>query len=307
MNLSQLRFAQAVAASGSFTSAAAACFVTQPTLSNGIAELERELGEKLFTRTTRRVALTEFGKHMLPAISEALNAQAALALRAKAYLQPEKRLIRIGTSPLVSSTVLKAIVEPFQRQNPDVELIFREMNWDDLCRMLDEGMLDFVFGAKGGPTSGRSRKLERAFLYREPLLFIPQRFDWHGSVRNGGVNFGDIAGETFVMVPDACGLARATRALFRSHRRKIHEYSGQALSYQVLEQWANLGIGAAVLPKSKVTHGADHTFAIIDKAGRPAAIEFEAVWLNPDAGIAHLLAFARHLRKDVPALIDGLV
>ena len=54
----------------------------------------------------------------------------------------------------------------------------------------------------------------------------------------------DIAEETYVVVPDACGLARATRALFRSHRRNLCKYSGEAMSYQVLKQWAGLGIGA---------------------------------------------------------------
>ena len=307
MNLSQLRFAKAVASSGSFTSAAATCFVTQPTLSNGIAELESELGQRLFSRTTRKVALTEFGEHMLPAISEVLAAQEALVLRAKAYLHPQKRLIRIGTSPLISPTFLRAIVEPFQQQNPNVDLIFREMNLDDLYKMLEGGMLDFVFGAVGISATSRARKLERAALYREPLFFIPRRSEWHGPTRKNTVRFEDISEETFVMVPDSCGLAQATRALFRSHRRKIHEYSGQALSYQVLEQWANLGIGAAVLPKSKVTPKADLTLAIIDKAGHPVAVEFEAVWLNRDPSATHLVAFAKHLRQVVPTLADGLV
>jgi DNA-binding transcriptional LysR family regulator len=79
------------------------------------------------------------------------------------------------------------------------------------------------------------------------------------------------------------------------------------LSYQVLEQWANLGIGAAVLPKSKLTSKADLSLAIIDKAGQPVAIEFEAVWSNRDPSAAHLANFAKHLREVVPKLIEGLV
>ena len=74
MNLIQLRFASAVAATGSFTAAATQCFVTQSTLSNGIAQLVGELGERLFTRTTRAVALTAFGRHVLPHINEVLSA-----------------------------------------------------------------------------------------------------------------------------------------------------------------------------------------------------------------------------------------
>jgi len=61
------------------------------------------------------------------------------------------------------------------------------------------------------------------------------------------------------MVPDACGLARATRALFRTQRKKLHEYPGQAMGYRVLEEWAALKIGAAILPKSKVTRAVSLT------------------------------------------------
>lgn len=75
MNLSQLRYVKAVAETGSFTLAAERCYVTQPTLSNGIAQLEQELEERLFTRTTRAVSLTPFGQHILPFMDRLLDAQ----------------------------------------------------------------------------------------------------------------------------------------------------------------------------------------------------------------------------------------
>jgi len=307
MTLSQLRFAKAVATSGSFTAAAVACSVTQPTLSNGVAELESELGQRLFTRTTRRVALTEFGEQLLPSIADVLAAHEALLLRARAQSQPHKRLIRIGTSPLISPSFLSAIVEPFQKRNPNVDLIYREMNLDDLYAMLDGGALDFVFGAVGvSNVKGRARKWVRAALYREPLRFIPSGGEWEGPQRKHSVHFEDIARETFVMVPNPCGLAQVTRALFRAHRRKLREYSGQALSYQVLAQWAQLGIGAAILPKSKLGADAAPAFEIIDKEGRVSAIEFEAVWAAPNSGAPHLAAFAEHLSETVPELLRGL-
>jgi LysR family transcriptional regulator, hydrogen peroxide-inducible genes activator len=88
MNLSQLRFASAVASTGSFTAAAAACCVTQPTLSNGIAQLEAELGERLFLRTTRKVALTPFGVHVLPYVDQVLAAQASLVQQTRPTFAP---------------------------------------------------------------------------------------------------------------------------------------------------------------------------------------------------------------------------
>ena len=78
MNLQQLRYACMLAEHGSFVEAANRCGVTQPTLSNGIAALEAELGVRLFARTTRSVRLTEYGQHLLPGITDVLNAQTQL-------------------------------------------------------------------------------------------------------------------------------------------------------------------------------------------------------------------------------------
>ncbi|MEI8326363.1 MAG: LysR family transcriptional regulator [Betaproteobacteria bacterium] len=302
MNFGQLRFASAVASTGSFTAAAAVCCVTQPTLSNGIAQLENELGERLFVRTTRKVALTPFGIHVLPYVNEVLSAQDSLLHQTKAFLSPRKRLIRIGTSPLVSANLLGLMIEPFRLRNPGVDVVLREMNMTDLHRMLDDRLLDFVFGVADvhkGPWIA-------TFLYEEPLLFIPRGAVWPTGTRPRSVQLKDIAQETYVMVPDACGLARATRALFRSQRRKLHEYSGEAMSYQVLEEWAALGIGAAILPKSKVAAGAHASFPIADKFGGEVTIGFQAIWLRNDAQAQHLLEFANHLRKVVPGIIGGL-
>jgi LysR family hydrogen peroxide-inducible transcriptional activator len=302
MNLNQLRFAHALAATESFTAAAAECFVTQPTLSNGIAQLEMALGERLFVRTTRKVALTPFGAHLLPCIADVLRAQATLALQARAFLKPGKQLIRIGSSPLISARLMGLMIEPFKRRYPDVDFVLREMNMADLYRMLDEGQLDFVFGVAGvhkGPWV-------KTFLYREPLLFIPCGLAWTAAPAARTVTLKDIAQETYVMVPDACGLARATRALFRSHRRKLREYSGEAMSYLVLEQWAALGIGAAILPKSRLSAQAERALPIIDKSGQQASLAFEAVWTPGSDNAGSAQAFAKHLQGVAPAIAAGL-
>lgn len=302
MNLSQLRFAGAVAFTGSFTAAAAQCCVTQPTLSNGIAQLEDELGERLFVRTTRTVALTPFGAHLLPYINEVLGAQAGLVQQARVFLKPDKRLIRIGTSPLINANLLGLMIEPFRRQRPEVDVVLREMNMADLYRMLDEGLLDFVFGVANVHKSAWATTV----LYAEPLLFVPRAAVRSNRERPQSVQLKDIADETYVMVPDACGLSRATRALFRSQRKKLHEYAGAAMSYQVLEEWAALGIGSAIIPRSKVISSKNMSSPIADKSGTAVTIKFEAVWSRTGTQAAHFLEFADHLRTVVPGIVGGL-
>lgn len=302
MNFNQLRFAAALADTESFTLAAKECHVTQPTLSNGITQLEDELGERLFVRTTRKVTLSPFGIHVLPYIIDVLHAQSAMVSQSKTFLFPDKKLIRIGTSPLVSANLFGLIIEPFRLQHPDVDIVLREMNMNDLYRMLDEGLLDFIFGVaninKGAMTT--------SFLYAEPLIFIPRGGTWPNSSRAPSVQLKDIADETYVMVPDACGLAHTTRALFRSNRHHLHEYSGEAMSYQILEEWASLGIGAAILPKSKITSSKNATFGIKDKSNQEVIISFEAAWSQINTNATHLLNFSNHLRHVVPSIITGL-
>ncbi len=302
MNFNQLRFATALASTESFTLAAKECHVTQPTLSNGITQLEDELGERLFVRTTRKVTLSTFGTHVLPYIIDVLNAQSAMVFQSKTFLFPDKKLIRIGTSPLVSANLFGLIIEPFRLQYPGVDIVLREMNMKDLYRMLDEGLLDFVFGV----ANINKGSMITTFLYDEPLIFIPRGGVWPNPSRTFSVQLKDIASETYVMVPDACGLSRTTRALFRSNRRQLHEYSGEAMSYQVLEEWAALGIGAAILPKSKITSNKNATFGITDKSNNEVIIRFEASWPRTNTNATHLLEFSNHLRNVVPSVITGL-
>jgi LysR family transcriptional regulator, hydrogen peroxide-inducible genes activator len=302
MNLTQLRFAHAVATYGSFTGAAEACFVTQPTLSNGVAQLEEELGAPLFARTTRKVDLTPFGTHLMPYIAEALSAQGSVLTQAKAFLEPEQRSIRIGTSPLLNAGLLRPMLEPFRAINPNVEIILREMNMADLYRMLDGDLIDYIFGV----VDQQNPRLISIPLYEEPLLFIPRGENWAGRSQEGAVDFSEISEETYVMVPDACGLSRTTRSLFRSFRRKLKEYSGAALSYQVLQDWAALGLGAAILPQSKVQQGRQTSYEIMTKKGSLLHISFEAMWKSSESRATHLLTFEAHLRDVVPSIVDSM-
>lgn len=303
MNISQLRYAKAIAETASFSKAAEICCVTQPTLSNAIAHLEEELGARLFIRTTRKVDLTPFGQHILPLIENVLNAQTELEKGAKAYLNPEQKLIRLGVSPLINTRLLAKLIEPFRRNNPHIEIILKECNMADLDRHLEAQKMDSVFAlARPGKSS-----LGSCLFYEEPLFFLPSGSANAPGTKSGRVRLDEIASETFVMVPDGCGLARATRDLFKAQHLRLNEYSGQALSYQVLEDWAALGIGAAILPRSKVSAANQSARPLLLKTGEQLKLTYQALWNKNAVSAPHLKQFILHLKKAVPHMIKGLV
>ncbi len=83
--------------------------------------------------------------------------------------------------------------------------------------------------------------------------------------------------EQFLLVPSPCGLTMFTKRLFRSHGLPLRAYPGEAASYRVLEQWTALGLGAALIPRSKLSSpGVPHR-PLTDE-GHQVRISFEAVW-----------------------------
>jgi LysR family transcriptional regulator, hydrogen peroxide-inducible genes activator len=302
MNFQQLRYVVAVAEVGSFGEAARHCHVTQPTLSNGVAQLEEELGGQFFERTTRSVKLTEFGQLLLPRITDVLNAQALLLAKAKEGVNSTHQHLSIGVSPIFGSKLANVILEPFWRNSPQIKIIFREINLTEMMQMMAQGDLDFVFGPYD-PAAKREQNATIIRLFEEELRFIISE---QTPEREHAVTLKEIANHALVMVPDACGLTQLTRNLFRKNKLKMREYAGQAMSYNILLDWALMGIGAAILPLSKLPAQTGMQIQISKSKSDIVKIGYQVSWhekakLSPPA-----LALATYLKNLAPQFASGL-
>jgi LysR family transcriptional regulator, hydrogen peroxide-inducible genes activator len=284
MNLNQLRFVRAVVDAGTFTAAAEQCFVTQSTLSTGVALLEKELGAKLFVRTTRSVSLTPFGRGLLPRIDKILAAHSELQRAAEELAGADAEVVRLGVCPLVDSRRLEEVLRPYRDANRNVRVVLEQLDGVEPKVVLDEGRFHFVIG----PSETRRRPLERALLYEDPLVYV-------AGAGEGPVRLQEIAADTFLLVNETCGLTLLTRQLFKSRRLALHEYEGRGVSFPVLEEWAAVGLGSAILPRSKVS-SPDQARPIVFGNGHPATIRFDAVWSPSAIRSPHLEALARQLK-----------
>jgi DNA-binding transcriptional LysR family regulator len=295
LTLAVLRYTSEVARRGSFTAAARECGVSQPTVSNAIADLEDALGVRLFERSTKRLAATPAGDRLVPLVQGIVSAVAELEREARAIKAPEKKLLRIGFSPLVGAQRLGLLFEPFVRQIDGLEIVYKECAQDDMESRIDAGAVDVVCGVGLAKAHQRARQL----LYREPLRYIAP----NGTTLGEAITLREIARARLVLTVGLCGLAPATRALFAQSKIRIDEYAGQAMSYSVLEDWAELGIGGAVLPASFVRKARS---AALVRDGDPIEIAYEAVWRKDLLVADHTKAFARYVRTTVPRLVKGL-
>jgi DNA-binding transcriptional LysR family regulator len=140
MDLRLIRYFAAVAEAKSFSGGAKLAFVTQPTLSSGIAALEKELGMKLFERHPRGVRVTGDGERLLEHARTILRE--VQALRSREPKVPGLRRLRLGVLHTVPSWVSASLVRAFQRLAPDVPVFAQEAGLADLRKRLFEGRFD---------------------------------------------------------------------------------------------------------------------------------------------------------------------
>lgn len=306
MNLNHLRFVKALSETHSFSRAAEACFVTQPALSNAVAQLERELGGPLFERTTRKVVLTTFGQHLLPLVEDVLNARSELQRSAEIFFNPDHKLVRIGMSPLVDMRMLTLTLEPFCRDHPDVELIFKECFLNDLDSRLGNEQVDFGIRPNWTDRAAHKGYIRNPF-YDEPLYFIPPSVQPSTTTTATSIQLNEITNETYVLTPDVCGLTSTVQALFDEQGFRLKKYPGQALSYEVLQEWAALGIGAAILPRSKISPSNCKSASVLLLApGREATVRHEVIWNRNGAHSTHVAACREYIQNVVPEIVAGL-
>ncbi len=192
MELTQVEAVVEVARQKSFTRAAQALFLTQPTISSRIQALERDLDCLLFERRSRGVALTEEGRAFLPYAERTLQAiRDGLDALANSREATGGRLA-IGAARNVGAYVLPPILEAFRRRHPGVELQIRTGRSSDVLGMLlnDEVHIGFARMLV-------HRDLRSVHLYDEEVaLFVHPS---HSFTSGPGVTLYDVGREPLIL------------------------------------------------------------------------------------------------------------
>jgi LysR family transcriptional regulator, hydrogen peroxide-inducible genes activator len=147
MEIHQLRYFCAVARHGTFTRAAQAERVAQPSLSQQVLKLEAELGAKLFDRLSKSVRLTSFGSAFLPKAEQILRELSEAKTEILEMNGKNKGEISVGAIPTVAPYLLPPVLSSFSRQHPGVVINVIEDTTPVLLDRLQAGTVDLVIGA----------------------------------------------------------------------------------------------------------------------------------------------------------------
>jgi LysR family transcriptional regulator, hydrogen peroxide-inducible genes activator len=241
MELHQLRYVVAVAETGNFTRAAARSFVAQPSLSQQIAKLERELGHKLFHRLGRRAVPTEAGRVFLERARRILLEvdDAAKEIRDDPKVE---RTITIGVVQTLAPYVLPRLLTRSRSQFPNLQVFTREGFRSDLVEAVVRGELDLAFVS----LPLKDNRLSVETIYSEPLLLAVGRD--HRLASQPQVIPNDLAEETFVMLGDGNTLTTQIQR-FCGEYDFTPRIGYRCAQVTTLKALVGLGLGIAILPQ----------------------------------------------------------
>jgi DNA-binding transcriptional LysR family regulator len=145
-DLRRLRYLAAVADAGQISRAAQTLYMTQPALSQSLAQLERDVGVPLLRRHARGVELTEAGEALLTKGRLVLqNAAEGLDAARSGTNRPSSKLLTIGFLPHTLGPVARATLDLFAVGRPDVTIRLRELTYVTHTSSLADGKVDAAF------------------------------------------------------------------------------------------------------------------------------------------------------------------
>ncbi len=233
IHLRQLAYLREVARQGTVTRAAEALAVSQPALSQSLADLERRLGVVLFERAGRYRRLTDDGHEVLAFAERMLAETSALQERLGARVRGRRGSLRVGMIDAASLYVLPAVIQRYRTTYPDIDLSLHVETSTELVRRLRAFDLDLVFVVGPPDEDLHADEVAREALY----LYAPP-----------GEHPDALAADAdWVLYPEGS----RTRAVINEGLARLGIRARVTLEShnpEVLRQMVALGLGWSVLP-----------------------------------------------------------
>ena len=248
--LRQLHYLKLLAEHGSFSRAAEAAHVTQPTLSAGIAELEKILGSPVVDRARSGVILTAVGEEVVERAHAILNRTEDLVQTARSAAEPLSGRFRLGVIPTIAPFLLPRALPKLRAQYPRLRLFLREDLTQRLVATLKAGGLDAVLIALPHDLTG----LDYAHVEDDELLAaLPAD---HPLTRGKTVEPRLLNAEELILLEDGhCLRGHALAACGLDAPKAYGEESFAATSLPTLVQMVGSGLGVSFLPAMAVDAG----------------------------------------------------
>ena len=241
----QLECFVAVSDTLNFRVAAERCFITQPALSAQVQQLEQSLGPRLFERDRRSVLPTDAGAGLIDSARRILNDLNDLTQAAHAFASPLAGTLRLGVIPTVAPYVLPGAMAEVAARHPDLRLLLREGQTDDLVEGLHDGKLDLLLLALEADLNGATTMELSKDRF---VLAVPPD---HRFKQRRRVRLSDLAGEQVLLLEDGhCLRTQALPLCTTAGASEVGDFRASSLT--TLVQMVAAGVGVTLLPEMSI-------------------------------------------------------
>ncbi len=249
MNTRQLQYVLVLAGEKNFSEAAHKLMISQPSLSQYIQKLERELGTELFERTTP-LKLTYTGKIYVDTAKRILSEEKEMNERISDITSGTVGKIVIGAGFFNSNTILPSLIRAYRRRFPDVEIVISEDTEPNLKTKADSNDLDLVISTK--LIDDLSYKM--TYLMKEEFLVaVPLEMNFGTS----GQKFHDLLtiplekleDIPFVMLENEMGMKEAINSVCNEKKIQLKQVA-MCTSATAAYSMVKAGVGATIIPMS---------------------------------------------------------
>ncbi|MBF6988009.1 LysR family transcriptional regulator [Cupriavidus sp. IK-TO18] len=241
ISLPQLKAFAAVARHKNFTRAAAELGLTQSAVSRSVRELEEEIDQRLFDRTTRQVELTDAGLHLSQRICHLIEEVEQTLRDSQSASRPCQGLVQIASDPVLSSMSLPAWLAGCRQAWPAIAIHLKDRSQESVLQSVRSGEVDF--GIATDPIAADD-------LYCEPLCIDPYHAvlpAQHPLAARDSVGWGELSDASVLTLDQQCGVQPAVE-------KALSSYHVRTSSLQLLGHFAAvfgmvaLGLGIGVVP-----------------------------------------------------------
>ena len=295
ISLKQLQYFAAVAEYGSFRQAAFRLGITQPTLSNQIAIMEKALKIHLFERTRKGINTTPQGRELLLSARRVLEEAQGFLSQSAILSGGGIGTFRLGVTPTLGPYLLPHILTPIHNKYSDLKLYVRENAPSELETGLINGQHDLILTT----LPIMSSELVVAPLFREPIKLALARD--HRLADRLTINREDLLGEPVLTISEHHLFHRQiTELCERVGAHVLRDY--EETSLDTLRQMVVMGMGVAFLPalyaKSEIRN--EEELRVADVDGINVVRNHALVWRNTSPASS----FYRQLSEEIKSMIE---
>ncbi|HOG62402.1 MAG TPA: selenium metabolism-associated LysR family transcriptional regulator [Sedimentibacter sp.] len=254
MEFNQLESFISVVKNNSFSLAAKELYTTQPTVSNNIKNLEKELNTTLLDRTSKIITLTDSGKLFYKYAVELINIRDKAKFSISEHDCRVEGEIEICASSIPEEYILPYIIKDFLKIYPKVSFSITHKNSKDVIDNILGGKLNYgIVGAKY-----YSELLEYIDFYEDELIFCAP-YNKYPSVKNEYLDINTLLSEKFILRKTGSGTRRLIEQ--RLSEKGIDIDSLNIISFidsnEMIKKMIELGLGVSFISKIAVKNEID--------------------------------------------------